>query len=216
MGGRERGFALIEVIASLVILMMISVLLISGVHTGQRVWERLDRRTVAGEAVAGAQDLLRERIERAYASTRFDASTPYTEFDGDPDRLRFIAPPPPAQQPQPLRRYSLDLAANGDLVLSSWSDLAADPDRPQISGVVVLRGVQAVEIGYFGPMAGDVSARWRTRWHAQPAPPRLLRIRLRFRQGDVRFWPELLIHPAADVDFRCTLDASTGRCAGRT
>lgn len=211
---RQAGFALIEVIASLVILMMISALLISGVRTGQRVWERLDRRTVAGEAVAGAQNLLRERIERAYASTRFDASTPYTEFDGDPDRLRFIAPPPPAQQPQPLRRYSLDLAANGDLVLSSWSDLAADPDRPQIFGMVVLRGVQAMEIGYFGPMTGD-AARWRSRWRAQPAPPRLLRIRLKFRQGDSRFWPELLIHPAADVDVRCQLDAATGRCAGR-
>lgn len=216
MGRRDGGFALIEVIASLVILMMISVLLISGVRTGQRVWERLDRRTVAGEAVAGAQDLLRERIERAYASTRFDASAPYTEFDGDPDRLRFIAPPPPAGQPQPLRRYSLSLAANGDLVLSSWSDLAADPDRPQIASTVVLRGVQAVEIGYFGPMTPDFTPRWRGRWHGQPAPPRLLRIRVLFRQGDSRFWPELLIHPAADVDAKCVLDTASGRCRGRT
>lgn len=211
----SSGFALIEVIASLVILVMVSMLIITGVRTGQRVWERLDARTVAGEAVAGAQALLRERIEKTYASTRFDASAPYTEFDGDAARVRFLAAPPEVERPQPVRRYSLNLGSNGDLVLSSWSDLAADPNHPAIRGVVVLRGVKAIDISYYGSTAPDFIPRWRPRWSAQPAPPGLVRIRLAFAAGDRRFWPDLVIHPLADVDARCTLDPNTGRCGGR-
>jgi len=215
MDARSDGFALVEVIASLVILVMISLLIVTGVRTGHRVWERLDARTVAGEAVAGAQSLLRERIEKAYASTRLDASAPYTEFDGDAARLRFLAPAPAADGPQPVRRWSLNLGSNGDLVLSSWSDLAADPDHPAIASSVVLRGVKAIDIAYYGAGAPDFQPRWRPRWSGQATPPGLVRIRLGFGPGDRRYWPDLLIHPAVDVDALCKLDPVSGRCLGR-
>ena len=63
MSERTAGYAIAEMLASLVILGMIGTMMISGITTGRRVWERMDASDVAAEDVAGAQLLLRERIE---------------------------------------------------------------------------------------------------------------------------------------------------------
>ncbi len=215
MAHRSAGFTLVELLVSLAIMAMLSVLIVSGVGGGARVWERMDRTTAAGEAVEGAQAALRTRLERIFPATRYDASTPYVDFDGAADSLAFIAPPADAARPAPLRRYHLALTAAGDLVLSSHSDLAANPAAPDPEQLVLLHGVQGIELAYFGPTAPDNSPRWRPRWTAQPAPPQLVRLRVAFAADDRRWWPDLVVKPAADIDAGCVMNSS-GRCMGRT
>lgn len=215
MADRDAGFTIIELLVSLVILAMLSLMIIMGLGAGRRVWERMDDSALAIEQVEGAQTLLRDRIERMYGATRFDAATPYADFRGLPNRLNFLAPPPEVSRPQALYRYDLSLTADGDLLLSSWSDIAADPDHPAITTVVVLRHVAGIDIGYYGAAAPDNTPRWRSSWDHQAAPPRLVRVRLAFAPGDRREWPEMIVKPAADVDVRCILDIATGKCGGR-
>jgi prepilin-type N-terminal cleavage/methylation domain-containing protein len=215
MAERDRGFTIIELLVSLVILSMLTLMIITGLGSGRRVWERMDQNALALETVEGAQTLLRDRIERTYGATRYDTAAPYADFRGLSNRLNFLAPPPEVARPQALRRYDLSLGAAGDLILSSWSDVAADPDHPAITSVVVLRGVQAMDIAYFGVAPPDNTPRWRPAWIEQPAPPRLVRVRLAFASGDHREWPDMIVKPAADVDIRCILDIATGRCGGR-
>jgi general secretion pathway protein J len=215
MAEREGGFTIIELLVSLVILGMLGLMIVTGLGSGRRVWERMDASALAIEQVDGAQTLLRDRIERTYSATRFDAATPYADFRGLANRINFLAPPPEISRPQALWRYDLSLSAGGDLLLSWWSDVAANPDHPAITTVTVLRGVQAIDIGYFGAAAPDFTPRWRSSWDHQAAPPRLVRVRLAFAPGDRREWPEMIVKPAADVDVRCILDVATGKCGGR-
>lgn len=215
MADRDAGFTIIELLVSLVILSMLSLMLITGLGTGRRVWERMDQSALAIESVEGAQTLLRDRIERTYGATRFDTSAPYADFRGLANRLNFLAPPPEVERPQALRRYDLSLNTNGDLLLSSWSDIAADPEHPAIVSVVVLHAVQGIDIAYFGTAAPDFTPRWRSEWIQQPSPPRLVRVRLAFAPGDRREWPDMIVKPAEDVDTRCVLEVSTGKCGGR-
>lgn len=215
MADREAGFTIVELLVSLLILGMLILMIIMGLGTGRRVWERMDQSALSIETIEGAQTLLRDRIERTYGATRFDSATPYADFRGLPNRINFLAPPTEVNRPQALRRYDLSLDGNGNLLLSSWSDVAADPDRPAITSVVVLRGVQAMDVAYFGATASDLTPRWRPTWDHQPAPPRLVRVRLAFAPGDRREWPDMIVKPAADVDIRCILDIATGRCGGR-
>jgi general secretion pathway protein J len=215
MADRDGGFTIIELLVSLVILSMLSMMMIMGLGTGRRVWERMDQSALAIESVEGAQTLLRDRIERTYGATRFDAAMPYADFRGQATRLDFLAPPPEVARPQALFRYDLSLSGDGDLLLSSWSDIAADPAHPAITTVTVLKRVQAIDIAYYGSAAPDNTPRWRSVWDHQPAPPRLVRVRLAFAPGDSREWPEMIVKPAADVDVRCILDIATGRCGGR-
>jgi general secretion pathway protein J len=44
--------------------------------------------------------------------------------------------------------------------------------------------------------------------------PSLVRIRLEFARDQAR-WPDLVVHPLADIDSECLLVAETGRCRAR-
>ena len=208
----SAGFALVQLLASLVIFGMISLLLIQGIATGRRVWEGMDSSAAAGEAVQTAQNALRDAIERAYPATRYDYGSPYVDFQGAAGALKFTAPPTEIARPSALRRYSLAVTAGGDLVLSSVSDVSADVGAAH-ENRVLLRGVQQLDIAYFGPAKPDLMPRWRSGWAYQAGLPEVVRVRLSLPPGDRRQWPDLMVRPQATADSDCVL--YMGKCRGR-
>lgn len=219
MAGRSRaertaGFALIEALASLVIVGMLGVMLVQGVATGRQVWARLDTRAAALEAVEGAQTVLRGRFEQLYPATLFGGGEEQIDFQGGPESVTFLAPPAQAVRPAPLRRYRLDLTPGGDLVLSSRPDVATPRDLG-IARQVLLTGVRQLDLAYFGGEGPDPTPRWRPDWLAQPVPPQLIRVRIAFEPGDPRPWPDLIVHPLTTIDAGCILSAATSHCRGR-
>jgi general secretion pathway protein J len=213
MSQKTAGYAIAEMLASLVILGMIGTMMISGITTGRRVWERMDANDVAAENVAGAQLLLRERIESAFPATRNDTVPPYADFEGKADEISFLGEARDSERPTALRRYRLALDTDGDLVLSVVSDVALNQTVPS-SVLVLLHGVQDFDVAYFGPQPKGPPA-WQLSWEKQPSLPQLVRIRVQFEQGDRRAWPELLIKPMVTIDSLCVLNAANGRCRGR-
>ncbi|MGD0141567.1 MAG: hypothetical protein ABSC92_00250 [Rhizomicrobium sp.] len=213
MSERAAGYAIAEMLASLVILGMIGALMISGITTGRRVWERMDATDASAESVAGTQLLLRERIERAFPATRNDTVPPFADFEGTADQISFLGEARDSERPTALRRYRLALDTDGDLVLSAVSDVAVN-QAVASEILVLLRGVQEFDVAYFGPQPNGAST-WQLNWQHQASLPQLVRIRLQFEQGDRRAWPELLIKPMISIDSLCVLNAATGRCRGR-
>ncbi|MEO8926863.1 MAG: hypothetical protein ABI306_06835 [Caulobacteraceae bacterium] len=211
---RTAGFALIEALASLVVVGMLSLMLIQGVSTGQRVWARLDTRAGALEAVEGAQTALRGRLEQLYPATLYGSAEAQVDMDGEPESILFLAPPALAARPGPLRRYRLDLTPGQDLVLSSIVDVAT-PGQPGVTRQVLLTGVHQLDLAYFGPQAPDSTSRWNPSWKGQTLPPELIRIRLAFGPGDPRPWPDLVVAPRTSIDAGCILSAATSHCRGR-
>jgi general secretion pathway protein J len=210
----ERGIALVETLASLVVVSMMALMIVEGVGTGRRVWERIDAREASAEVIDSAQQTLRDRLRLTYPRTLYDADPPSVDFQGDRDTVVFIANPPAAGQPAPLRRYSLGLDTAGELVLASVSDV--DPKLASTAGrQVLVTGVRALDIAYFGPGAPDRARRWRSAWRDQPLPPELVRIRVEFEPGDRRAWPDLIVHPRATIDTACSISISTHLCRGR-
>ena len=218
-GGASRaetgGFALIEALASLVIVGLLSVMLIQGVVTGRRVWERLDTRGAALEAVDGAQTVVRQRIEQLYPATLYGGSEAMIDMQGGPESIAFLSSPAQAQRPAPLRRFRLDLTAGQDLVLSSTNDVAVS-GQPGMARQVLLTGVRHLDIAYFGSAAPDLSRQWRSIWTGQVMPPELIRVRIDFEPGDPRIWPDLIVRPRATIDSGCILSAATSHCRGRS
>jgi len=210
----ERGIALVETLASLVVVSMIALMIVEGVGTGRRVWERIDARQANAEVIESAQQMLRDRLQVTYPRTLYDEDPPTVDFQGARDTVVFIANPPGAGRPAPLRRYSLGLDTAGELVLASVSDV--DPKLASTAArQVLVTGVRALDIAYFGPGAPDHARRWRTVWRNQPLPPELVRIRLVFEPGDPRVWPELIVHPRATIDTACSISINTHLCRGR-
>lgn len=212
----EAGYAIIEMLVSLLIMGMVSVMMISGFSAGRRVWERTDSQTHAAEIVGGAQMLLRQRLEHIFPVTQFDTMPPGVDFDGQSNSLTFIAPPRAAQSPSALRRYKLWLSPRGELVISSLSTVALDPKGAADENLVLLSGVQALDISYFGMSRADVKAPgWYPDWTKKREAPNLLRIHVAFDANDTRVWPDLIVRPRTTIDSECVLNPATGGCRGR-
>ncbi|HEV2365172.1 MAG TPA: prepilin-type N-terminal cleavage/methylation domain-containing protein [Caulobacteraceae bacterium] len=213
MARSDRGFALVEMVAALALMAMLAWMLIAGAFVARSAWERLEARTAWAESIGGAQTVLRGRLESLYPATVWAAGQALVDFQGAPDRVAFLAPPPDQARPAPLRRYALGLDHRDELVLSSISDVASP--TAVADAAVLLRGVEGLEIDYFGAAGPDDQPRWRRSWSDQPKPPELIRIRLTFPPGDRRYWPDLIVRPAATIDSDCVLNAFAGRCLGR-
>jgi general secretion pathway protein J len=209
-----EGFALIEALASLVIVGMISLLLFQGVGTGKRVWERVDRTAASNEAIEGAQMILRGRLEQMFPATLYGGNEAEADITGQPESIEFLAPATDAGRPAPLRRYRLELNVGRQLTLSSISDVVWARDT-KITQQVLLTGVQQIDLAYFGVAQPDFTPQWRSRWTQQVTPPALIRLRVAFAPGDTRRWPDLIVHPLVTIDSGCILSAATSHCRGR-
>jgi general secretion pathway protein J len=210
----SAGFTLVEALASLAILALVSLMLVAGTGFART---RLTRLQAAddGEIVETAQDLLRARLARAFPYARAYTGTPRVEFDGQPDRLTFYGPPPDADAPDALQHYALGVTTAGVLQLTRVSELADEP-AASTKALPLLRGVTGLAIDYFGAAPPDNQPRWRPRWEQLDTLPRLVRLRVGFAPGDRRVWPDLIVAPAATLDSLCEIEASTGACRGRS
>lgn len=221
MRARESGFTLIELLVSLFILAMTAGMLMAGMVTVRQVADRSAQQAATGESIVTAQTILRERVENMVASTRFDTLAPVVDLRGGTNIVSFFAPAPPAQRPSTVARYRLVRTAPGDIVLYSVSDLsdrvnAYAPGEAGWTPTVLLTGVEALEMGYYGAAPPDNQRRWRTQWVERQQPPELIRVRIAFKPGDTRSWPEFVARPAATVNSACRIDSFTGRCSGES
>jgi general secretion pathway protein J len=167
MRARESGFTLLELLVSLFILALTAAMLMAGMVTVRQVAERSARQAATGESIVTAQTILRERMENI---------------------VSFFAPAPPAQRPSTVARYRLVRTAPGDIVLYSVSDLsdrvnAYAPGEAGWTPTVLLTGVEALEMGYYGAAPPDSQRRWRTQWVERQQPPELIRVRIAFKPG---------------------------------
>lgn len=217
---RTAGFTLPELLVSLAILGFVTMMLLQGVQTGQRVWEKIDTRRARYESVVMAQLGLREVIENLAPFTRYDGDTPYTDFYGTSEEIAFFAPSRDAQSPDSMQQIKLQRAANGDIRLAysnnlSFTNLAFSTSDATRRVDTLIAGVEQMEIAYLGVAPPDNRLRWRNRWIQQTKAPNAIRLRVSFEPGDKRIWPELIIRPLILVDVDCLLNVDTGSCQGR-
>jgi general secretion pathway protein J len=101
-----------------------------------------------------------------------------------------------------------------DFVLSSTPELADSHDPSMTTKSLLFSGIDSVEFAYSdGGTKGETA--WSNAWSKRSELPKLVRIRVAFRSGDTRSWPDLLITPRIAADVSCVYDPITKRCRGR-
>jgi general secretion pathway protein J len=208
------GFSLVELLASLAVLAMLSLMVLAGIGGRSVAWTRMDADSARGETIEAVQATLYDRLQHVWPVTLYNMAQPGPDFVGEATHLNMLATPPDARGAGPLRRYQLALDAGGDLVLDSLSDISLD-QRHWSDRQVLLHGVRALDLAYFGQALKTPAPGWRSSWEQQAVMPSLIRIRLSFPAGDRRRWPDLIVHPMADIDAGCRLAVPAGGCKGR-
>lgn len=215
----ETGFTLVEMLVSLGILSLLAVMLLQGLNATGHFTARAAAQTAGNDQLAAAQRLLRGRLERLHAVIRNTGARALVDAEGDENAFTFYGPPLARAEPDAPWRYRIVTTATGDLVLywANGLDDRYDYGAEQTLGwqpITLLENVGRLSINYYGADPRGRGRRWQTVWRDRPQPPDLIRVRLGFRAGDPRRWPDLIVRPRATVNAVCRIDKLTGRCEG--
>jgi general secretion pathway protein J len=196
--GRQTGFALLEMLVSLVVLGFLVVGLTQGVRAGLRLWDAQTLRIgETGELDAGAR-ALRALLSGIWVPPQGGigrGATGKTDIEGHPDSLAFRGDLPTGLGTTRLANITLELRERR-LVLR-WNlhrhELTSGPE-PEPIETELIRGVERLDLAYWGSPSPDQAAGWQAQWDG-PAIPGLIRVRLAFAKGDRRRWPDLIAAP---------------------
>jgi len=184
----QEGFTLLETIVALAVLGFLLVGLGEGVRfgLGARAAEQ------ALEAKGGGLDAVDRTLRTMITEMDPGALNTPPTLAGAPDRMVFLTELPAGAAIDGIReaRVALAVDAANELVLTWQLAPHAVPLRPAPQGRVVLLGdVARLAITYEVPGGG-----WVRQWNSVELPA-LVRVRIVFRQGDRRLWPDIVAAP---------------------
>lgn len=215
-GAGEAGFTLIELLAALALLSLLSVMALGSVRFALAVSDRAVVSSQQLDVVVPAQDLVRRLLQDAYPAFLVMDTQGRVDFDGERGAVRFLAPTPVALGLSGRSRVTITTLATGDrsdLLLVSQHELGVGP--AEVPKRILVEDIEDIEIAYFGAPRAGRDPSWQGSWKEQTVLPQLVRLRVKFRAGDRRTWPDLVIAPRIAVDVGCVYDALTNQCRGR-
>ena len=199
---RQAGFTLVELLVAMTLLAFLSVTLFGGLRFGARSWEAVVDGSAERDHIASTQTFLRDRLSQLTVpgSARRRNVIDEGRLEGGPERMEFIAPWLSALSLGGLYRFTLwhEDTGNGALMLS-WAPAEADPDALEELGDlagerVLLDGVAAFSLSYYGVADEDDEPEWLEQWEGAGAPPRLVRVELAFTDARL-VWPDFVVAP---------------------
>lgn len=195
---RMAGFTLLELLVALFVLGFLLVALNHGVRTGLGIWDvqtrRVDKTWDLDATVRVVRTLLTQISASPTASINRGSPGVAIAFAGNADKLNFVGELPTGFGTDVPADVRLELL--GKRLVMNWRphrhELSAAP--PAATTTEILRGVDRLELAYWGPSPAVSALTWLGAWEG-PNLPDLVRIRLWFSQGDPRRWPDLIVAP---------------------
>ena len=186
-----RGFTLLELLIAVAVLGIIIVLMNQGVAFGLRATSMQDRVSDRQGGLDAVDRTLRQLISRADPGIFPEPAT----LRGGADSVSMVTelPVPPGDQQQ---RVAATLRTEGGQLLLRWTpqrhvERFGPAPRPQ--EMVLLSGVSAIQLAYFGSGASA----WAPSWTGD-ALPALVRIKLVFASRS-RHWPSIVTAPLREA-----------------
>lgn len=216
----EAGFTLLELLVAMTVLGVLTGLLASGLSFGTRIWERERNQLDATSELQLVQDVLRRMLTQALplSTPSETARTEESPFVGSSNAIEFLGPPPAQSLAGGVYAYRLLTRADpeGMRLVLEWRlrppqgtkvrtkvTNATLGERERLLGeheVILLDAVSNAEFSFFGASEDNSTTTWRNDWHDATKLPQLVRLKINFRPGDRRIWPDLLVAPRITLE----------------
>jgi general secretion pathway protein J len=204
-GRGERGFTLLELLVSMTLLALVLGLLFGGLRTGTRVWEAGARRGDDLARLQAVHGFLRRQLGALQPLAQRQRNlAPRSTFSGAREAVSFTGFLPSHFGFVGFQVIVVGVAEDDDgRHLGAWwypfdPDGESPPRLPEEQQTLLIEDVEAIEFAYYGAPGRRAEPQWNDYWQDMERPPRLIRLRVEFADGDPRTWPELVVRPAID------------------
>jgi len=219
----QRGFTLVELMISLVLLALMAALLYGALDFAGTASDKGESKAEANAAMRLTEDFLRAQLEGQHPLRMRKVAEFPLVFGGERAALRYAAALPSRVSAGGVWYFRLSIAKDdprSPLVLERTVP-DANAARPPEFGTDAERSVLAqdiadVKFGYYGRDSGAINAddpTWRDRWDNAQRLPLLVRIEVTPRSGPA--WPTLIVAPREAPEAGCrAYDPTRQVCAG--
>lgn len=217
----QRGFTLVELVVSMVLIAAMLALLYSGLSFAVRSW---DAGAAAGRGAADrriGENFLRRELAEIFPMRWKDPMTLKFAFEGEADALRFVSTRPAGISQGGLALVGLSVEEGEErgrrnlVMRRALPDPEASDFRPLEGGeaTLLLLDVDRVQFSYFGSDTDFSDPRWVDRWDETKRLPYLVRMRVTTARGDVL--PDFVVRVMLGEEAGCMENAFQRGCRPR-
>lgn len=198
---RNAGFTLLELLVSLMVFAVLAALVYGTVRMGSRSWQAGAERIDEADALRIGWGFVQGALAASRPVPVEHAEATGVLFWGATTAVEFVAELPAYLGAGGLHVLSLrldrDAGDSGRLVLRRMPFDAGTGDTDRAAGggaqeLVLVEGVEALAIQYYGVAGGDDGPRWHTEWQQQEVLPSLVLADVALEGGGR--WPVLVAH----------------------
>ncbi|MEM7400722.1 MAG: prepilin-type N-terminal cleavage/methylation domain-containing protein [Pseudomonadota bacterium] len=193
----QSGLTLIELLISIVIVSIVLTLCTNGFTFGSKVWAKVDQRQASLDEISTAQRLVRKVLSEAIFYPIDEDQTRNKYFDGDQNKMIFLAPSPQYGLDDYLYIYEIfKQKENGAYNLS----IRYLPANTYFAGnantanrdVKLIKNVKDIKFEYFGLSQSTGALNWYNVWRNQSALPSRVSITIESFPSSIE-WPPLIV-----------------------
>lgn len=196
---RFAGFTLVELLIAIALFGLILTGLYSGLRMATRASDAGEAHATENDELRAVMGFLRFELGQVYPLVFTNEDEERVIFEGEPDRLMFVARLPQHRGVE--GAYQIFLLEDQDRLVLRYRLTKADhpylfESRDVGKEVVLVPGVENVGFSYYGKRGR--TARFYSRWDDPERLPKLLRMRIRPKGRGVH-WPDLIVPIRAEV-----------------
>ncbi len=209
----SAGFTLLELLVGMAVFAVMAGIVLGGIRLGVRSWDAAAERSASVEEMRVAHALLRRQLSSALPLAASRAGGWKLVFDGSAQSVQFISELPGYVAGGGVNLITLEVAETmeGKNLVLRWRPLhAIDADAPP-NEAVLARNISDARLDYFGARERGALPEWRDNWRDSRTLPRLIKLSLRGKQGEI--WPELMVELGVNAVRFVSSPASGGRTA---
>lgn len=194
-----RGFTLIEILISMVLLSMTLLLLFSSLYTANKYWQLGEKTIEKNEETRLVDHFIRRLIIQAVPILWVENGEKKLLFQGKQDELRFVSTLPAHRGGGGLHTLMLKVVTTDSTKQLALTHSLLDPDIEPFSEimneeefVVIANDIDTINLSYFGKTKNDEEARWFEEWDNELYMPQLVRLHIHTKNNSMNGtndWP---------------------------